>query len=292
MELAYGPLVMELEQRLEKAGVRIAQGGRGSRTARPRAAYKRALLAASAERFGARFLERLGREVASDYRGHPFMSALVAARTPQQLLVRWQRLEVLAHSENRVKLLAVEGEGVRLLRARASGGAPTFEEDTLVVGILAGLLESLGALNVRVRPERVGGVADGRGWALRWRGWRRHPGPRAVEPWGSSSDFARAAFTLLLEDTGLSLATLARRLAVSRRTLQRRLLDGGTSFRALARTARVALAGASLHEHASSPSLTSVAHACGFADSAHLSREFRSLVGVQPSRFVQALQAV
>lgn len=292
MEFAYGPLVMELAQRLMKAGVQLPRASQGSRTARPSAAYKRALLAASMERFGPRFIERLGREVASDHRGHPFLSALVATRTPEQLLIRWQRLEVLAHSENRVKLLAVDGEGVRLLRARASGGAPTFEEDTLVVGILAGLLEALGARNVRVRQETAGGLADGRGWALRWREWTRPPRPRPVEPWGSSSDFARAAFTLLLEDTGLPLSTLARRLGVSRRTLQRRLLDGGTSFRALVRTARVALVGASLHEHAASASLTSVAHACGFADSAHLSREFRSLVGVQPSRFAQALQAV
>lgn len=291
MEFAYGPLVVELERRLKEAGVQVPPVRGGRHAARPDAAYKRALLHTSAKRLGFPFIQRLGRELVS-HRGHPFMAALLAASTPEQLLVRWQRLEVLAHSENRVKLLAVDGARVRLLRARTSGGAPTLEEDTLVVGILAGLLGALGARRVHVRQEPARDVAAGRHWSLQWREWARPQAPPRLEPWGSSSDFARAAFALLLEDPATPLAAMARRLCVSRRTLQRRLEAGGTSFRALARTARVALAGASLREQAALPSLTSVAHACGFADSAHLSREFRALVGIQPSRFLRALQAV
>jgi AraC-like DNA-binding protein len=290
MEFAYGPLVVELERRLKEAGVRVPPVRRARGAARPDAAYKRALLQATSKRLGVSFLQHLGRGLVS-YRGHPFMAALLAASTPGQLLVRWQRLEVLAHSENRVTLLAVEDGRVRLLRVRTSGGAPTLEEDMLVMGILAGLLEALGARRVHIRQEPGRDVA-GRRWAIQWREWARPEDAPGIEPWGSSSDFARAAFALLLEDTTIPLAAMARRLCVSRRTLQRRLGEGGTSFRALARTARVALAGASLQGQAGLTSLTSVAHACGFADSAHLSREFRSLVGIQPSRFLQALRAV
>ncbi|MBC7974299.1 MAG: helix-turn-helix transcriptional regulator [Myxococcales bacterium] len=107
---------------------------------------------------------------------------------------------------------------------------------------------------------------------------------------GHANDFARAAFALLLGDAGLGLVDLARQLAVSPRTLQRRLASAGTTMQALVRSARVALAGDALVRNATGHvSLTTVALACGFADSAHLSREFRHLVAMQPSAFARSI---
>ena len=63
-------------------------------------------------------------------------------------------------------------------------------------------------------------------------------------------------------------------------------------MRALVRSARVARVGDTLvREAAARASLTTVALACGFADSAHLSREFRRLVGMPPSHFARAIAA-
>jgi AraC-like DNA-binding protein len=283
-------MVAELERQLKDAGVALPDVPT-SRAEPPQASYKRALLDAAVARHGPAFVESIGRRLAS-YVGHPFISALRAAGAPERLLLRWQRLEVLAHSENRVTVVSVHDRGIRLVRLRRSGGAPTLAEDSLVVGMLAGLLEALGADAVRssdLVDEK--GVPDGRCWELSWTRWLPSASPQAVEPWGISSDFARAAFALLLEDTSLPMPTLAHRLNVSPRSLQRRLGEAGTTFRNLARTARVALAGVSLaHGDPAVASLTSVAYACGFADSAHLSREFRSLAGVQPSKFLEALR--
>jgi AraC-like DNA-binding protein len=292
MEVAYGPLVTELERRLEAAGVSLPRAPRAGRAARPQAIYKRALLDAALARFGPRFLEGLGRQIAG-YAGHPFISALGGAGTPERMILRWERLEVLAHSDNRVRTLSVDRCAIRLIRTRLSGGAPSLAEDTLILGILAGLLESLGAKPVRSHAEEAGDVGrSGRTWELRWTTWAPPQTAPRVEPWGISSDFARAAFALLVEETTLPLPVIAERLCVSPRSLQRRLLEAGTTFRSLSRSARVALAGRSLARgEPTSSSLTSVAYACGFADSAHFSREFRSFVGVQPKRFVRALRA-
>jgi transcriptional regulator GlxA family with amidase domain len=76
---------------------------------------------------------------------------------------------------------------------------------------------------------------------------------------------------------------------VSPRTLQRRLHEAGTATRLLTRTVRLVRAGDSLVSGPDRASLTTVAQACGFADSAHFSREFRALIGVQPGQFARAL---
>jgi AraC-like DNA-binding protein len=290
METAFGPLVAELERRLKEAGVALPALPSPPRAAPMPAAYKRALLDAAVARYGPHFVEALGRRLAS-YVGHPFISALRAAGSPERLLLRWQRLEVLAHSENRVTSVSLHDGGIRLVRRRRSGGAPTLAEDSLIVGCLAGLLEALGADAVRVGDHVDEDVPDGRCWELSWTRWLPTPSTQTGEPWGISSDFARAAFALLLEDTSLPMPTVAQRLHVSPRSFQRRLGEAGTTFRNLVRTARVALAGVALaHGDPAVASLTSVAYACGFADSAHLSREFRALVGVQPSKFLEALR--
>lgn len=290
MEHAYGQVVVALENCLLAAGVVLPPTPKASTTKHPLASYKRALLDAAAARFGATFLEQMGRRFASE-RSHPFICALRAAKTVAQLLMCWQRLEVLAHSENRVEVVGIDESAVRLVRRRRSGGAPTPAEDALVLGLLAGVLEAQVSRKVEVASAPAGQPAGGgRGWVLRWvqRSSLRPTG--SVASWGGSSDFARAAFALVLDDTTAPLASIARRLCLTPRSLQRRLREVDTSYRNLVRTARVVLAGQSLvRALPARTSLSSVAYACGFSDSAHLSREFRALVGVQPKQFAKAI---
>jgi len=138
MDVAYGPLVEELERRLRQQGVPLPTPGPGQ----GHAAYKRALLTAAASRLGLEFLEDFGRELARA-NGHPFVAALVSAPSPAQLLLRWGRLELLAHSHNRIEPCEVLATGVTLRRTTVVGGAPTVEEDRLIMGFLAGALDGL-----------------------------------------------------------------------------------------------------------------------------------------------------
>lgn len=68
-------------------------------------------------------------------------------------MVQWQRLEALAHSENRTTCVEVDAATLRFFRARRSGGATTLGEDIIVSGVLAGLPEELGAIDVHAAPS-------------------------------------------------------------------------------------------------------------------------------------------
>jgi AraC-like DNA-binding protein len=283
-EHAYGPLVALLERRLVAAGVSVPPAG-----ALPHdAERKRALLRLGEAELGPEFATQLGVEAAAQT-GHPFVRALVLAPSPSELMRRWCRLEILAHSGNRVRVRELDGGTLRIVRVRVreGGGAPSEHEDRFAVALLGGALEAAGADAVVVEREH-GDEVEGRRWCLRWRRWEPRSTPPLLSAIGADADFVRVAFALLLGDGELDLAELARGLALSPRTLQRRLGDTGTSFRALTRAARIARAGDVLIRTAGA-SLTSVAHACGFADGAHLSREFRELVGMAPTSFVRSI---
>lgn len=81
------------------------------------------------------------------------------------------------------------------------------------------------------------------------------------------------------------LEQLAQEMAVSSRTLHRRLAAEGTTFRALLNSARMSQAQAWLRQ---GRSVIDVAHALGYGDSANFSRAFRRHHGIPPSRFSRA----
>lgn len=76
-------------------------------------------------------------------------------------------------------------------------------------------------------------------------------------------------------------AAIARRLAMSPRSLQRLLADEGTSFKDLLAEARLALAKSYLEE--GRLPVTEIAFVLGFADTSAFSRAFRRWTGVAPS---------
>lgn len=285
MELGYAPLVEYLSQELNAAGVAFAVDGTVVESARIGAAHKRELLDLAASRLGLPFVTTLGRRVA-DQVGHPFVRALRVATELEGALETWSRLEVLAHSENRALVEAIHATWLDLVRTRVDGAAPTMAEDALVVGLLAGLVERLGYRDVTVETtdERRGQ----RHWRMAWasRGDPTPAGPSS--PWTHGPDYVTSCFALLLAQPSASLDDLARHMHLGARTLARGFVESGTSYRALARTARVARAGEFLCD-AQHASLTEVAVACGFADGAHMSREFRALVGVPPSSLARTL---
>ena len=75
-------------------------------------------------------------------------------------------------------------------------------------------------------------------------------------------------------------------LGLTGRTLQRRLRAAGTTFRALLRRTRADAAACLV---ADGVALAETGFACGYADQAHLTREFRSCIGLAPGAYRASL---
>jgi AraC-like DNA-binding protein len=97
-----------------------------------------------------------------------------------------------------------------------------------------------------------------------------------------TSPFLSQIQSLLREHlAGANPERLCKALAVSKRTLQRRLQDAGTTFEKELQRARIAEAERRLLE--SDDPLTAVALDLGFASPQHFSRQFREVTGESPS---------
>ncbi len=72
-------------------------------------------------------------------------------------------------------------------------------------------------------------------------------------------------------------------VGTARRTLQRAFTQAGLSFRLMRQAIRLTLAGQAMRTGGSS--LTDIAHACGFFDSAHLNHAWSQSCGLTPSQY-------
>jgi AraC-like DNA-binding protein len=213
-------------------------------------------------------------------------------------------------------------EGVRLFRAVARAGPSRFLADfssledlapdaAAVVGrSIARRLERRDAIDVRqavVHPQSVAGATvagflsvfppehphrsfSNRALALRWR--ERDDAAEANERIGAAvrarAELPQELLTLaaVLESdagAGWTLARAARHLGIAKRTLQLRLEQAGTSFRAELAHARLVRAKALLSR--TDDKLLAIAIEVGFASAQHFSRWFRAHTGLSPSEF-------
>lgn len=264
-------------------------------------AQKRALAEHLLQAHGPLALLRVG-EAAPALAAEPPLQALVLARDPVDLLQRWQRLERFVHSRHRVQLLAAEPGRLRLRHVSLhSAEPPTLAEDCLVFGLLIALGRSLGlpAWEARVlQPDGRPGpwhCRDGRWchpgplqhaatWTLSWQPAavaRAGPGTPTAPP----ADLPGAVRTALLADPGRewTVPVLARDLGLSARTLQRRLAEAGSGFGQLLAEARAAAAARLLTRSAATPA--EIGYACGFADQAHFTREFKRRTALTPALY-------
>lgn len=244
----------------------------------------------------------------------PTHAALVAARSPEDLLMRWQRLERYIHSSHRVAFQVPnafsESNSLLILHQPRTGHTPPLSEESLVVlGVLAALLEALGAIGVEVLmgTVRVYPLADTlqlqalvkRGdthtWTMRWQAFAASA-PLAPQPalmdtlpknlnlpeWPS---LARQAAALILQDLmhPPSLVKVANALGWSARSMQRALADSDLSYTSLMAQCRVLAASRCLLQ--SPLPLAEVGFLCGFSDQPHFTRVFRQQVGVTPARY-------
>lgn len=242
-------------------------------------ADKRALLQAVMQRHGPAVLLKIG-EAVQDAPDEPTLTALIAARDPADLVLRWQRLERFVHSRHRVQQLAGGAGWMRLRHVSLQPGeTPLPAEDLLVWGLLAALLRRIGAEAVAIDVDALFEATDT--VQIRWQ-------PAAAvphRPVPARADTLVAVRERLARDCAApwSLPRLAADLGLAPRTLQRRLAAEATSFSALWTEVRLAASARLLA--AGAESTAQIGYLCGFADQAHFTRCFHRHTALTPARY-------
>ncbi len=237
-------------------------------------------------------LLRIG-EAVGDMPKDATLVALGAARTPADLINRWQRLERFVHSRHRIEI-SDEADNRLVLRhvSRKPGTAPKRNEHLLVYGVLLGLLTWIGTSGLRAR---LGQDEE----SYREGEWRRAPSTVDLEAceiaWSGTGaerdlapqkgDVVEAVRGQISTDPALkwTLSTAAQALGISGRSLQRRLKDEGSRFSLLLRDVR-ATAAAEMLQDTDSP-LSQIGFLCGYSDQSHFTRSFKESVGLGPRQF-------
>ena len=277
------------------------------------AQHKRDLLEPLWRSGGPEALLSIGREVRTAAYD-PIWRAALRSSSPAILFDKWRRFEGYAHSRNRVRIDHPDEHHASFRRFTVDGGTPSTPENLLICGVIVALLEEIGCRGLICEMPLDGGspcriVRDGRirlpvdsdllatrCWTIEWQEFAPRketatsdqdipqvPFPKHCAP--SVGATINKALGLLVRDTACqwTVGELARSVALSKRSLQRRLADAGFSFSSLVRLARIHEA-CRLLEHCDSP-ITAVGFCAGFSDSAHFSRDFRASMGMTPSDY-------
>jgi AraC-like DNA-binding protein len=234
-------------------------------------------------------LLRVGASI-NDMARDPLAAALLSARSGPDLFARWQRLERYVHTRHPILMRNVTDNAATLDHRGDPNDPPSIAINYILAGLFANLLAAIGCRDVALTlgPERQ--VVPLHPKALDCDMGQIAPNLDRPSPDAAASDnagrYISRRLSKLIQDDLLQTWTLAQAattLAVSQRTLQRRLRDEGLTLTALRRRAQIEMA--SRHLLAGQASLSSTGFACGFSDLPHLTREFRKHVGMPPSAF-------
>jgi AraC-like DNA-binding protein len=303
--------VLQQGMQLHGLNPRLPMQPQGGDFARVGIDLKRLLLGSALQQGGWAVLPQLGQGL-HRLSHEPTHAALAAARDAEDLLQRWQRLERYIHSSHRMVYARAGTQALHLTHQAKPGLAdPQPAESLVVLGVLAALLEAIGAVGVEVwmagvqvypsaAPEALGQLVQQQAtgtWEMRWQGIAGTAAeappskPRApleglplmrVGAWPALAQQASALFLRDLMSTP-DLAQTAAALSVAPRTLQRHLAEAGLGFSALLAQSRV-LASSRHLLHSEAP-LAEVGFLCGFSDQAHFTRAFKRQVGLTPARY-------
>lgn len=280
---------------------------------------KREVVASAVAQGGLACLARLGRGV-HHHRHDPTHAAFASARSPADLLARWQRLERYIHSRHRCEVLDLRPGRARLRHVARDGAPPPLPaEDLVVLGLIAALLEMAGCRDVRARAGSVEVLpradeaalarAAARGTTAQWQlAWRTESGggtgAAVASPprWQPSLDdlVPPSTWPAVLADSARllvadlahppTLPALAAALQRPRRSLQRALAEAGLGYAPLLAELRCRAAACWLLR--TSAPIAEVGFVCGYADQAHFTRELRRRVGMTPARYREAFGTV
>lgn len=226
----------------------------------------------------------------------PVVQAMVKARTIEDMLDRWHRLERFSHGRHTVMSQLIGGDSFSMRHvARDSAPAPTEAETLLVLAILTAIAERVSGKSVSICD------ANGNTWRRNgvWSEGLSFPvsgefvvsGEQASRRAGTSTSFSG---TNLVNDLRQCIAAdllrrwtledLACAADMSARTLQRRLTGKSSTFSRLVAEARLQAAAAYLCDE-SGPCLAEIGFLAGYSDQAHFTRTFTKFVGTTPSAY-------
>jgi AraC-like DNA-binding protein len=256
------------------------------------ASIKRNLLTKAYEARGAEFILGMGQRI-KGIGFDPVLHVLLRPAAPMVMAGKFRRFEQFTHSRHRCDVTETEN-GLNVQRFALSGPPPLAVENLLIAGLLKAMLEEIGCEEVTVTT----GEAPFAGFSLHWRRFvqrevtdplglaeKRDREPLKVYGVDETGPLARRVVRRLGEDLGRnwSCTEIARELALSTRTLQRRLTGEGTSFSAIVRAMRMREACQLLTD--SDFKVTEIGYWCGFSDTPQFSREFRRALGVPPALY-------
>lgn len=275
-------------------------------TARAPAGYKRDVLVTAYEGGGAALILELGQDL-KHVGFDPIVHVLLNSRTPLIMMEKWERFERYTHSTNRLELISDGPASFLTHRHKVTGEATHPAEDLLMLGVMASLLEMIGAERVSVcltpdtgqpltllvdgqilvGPEKLASsTALGR---IEWQSFTPQSSyaaepDRLVVYGGNEDEPVTGAITRLIAGDvarGWTWPMIAQELGQPVRSLQRALSNEETSLSELVRAIRVREACRLLE--LGELSLTQIGFWCGFSDSAHFSRDFKKSLGMPPS---------
>ncbi|MCB9640875.1 MAG: helix-turn-helix transcriptional regulator [Myxococcales bacterium] len=261
------------------------------------------LLAQIVSRHGLQAAFEAGSEI-RQHLEHPVVRVFAAAPHPHHLFARWQRLEHFGHASHRTHCTEAEATGMILLHQGSATSSPGVLDNLFVAGVLYSLLEAQGCQKLSLWVGETAVVLEGQRqefaevegdtscWRWQWKEAGQGKALVLEAPQELEETHWRHRLRKILQRDLLyrwTLAELGRLLAVSSRTLQRRLADVGTSL--TEELHRVRIEGACRLLETKEMSLTEIAFCCGFSDSAHFSRIFRRFAEVPPSAYREALWA-
>jgi len=247
------------------------------------------------------------------YHDYPLFLVLLNSDRVAVLIEKIARLNRYFHSHHRHRVIAAASGSLEIEHHSLRGAPPQPVESLFVAGLYLAMMIEVGCRDLRLRfPD-----APATGWAYGAR--RTGDVPTAAT---ASWQFAWDGFEstrplpgideLILADPGLdleasSVATrvsvqvqrdlsrqwrlgdVASELLMSRRTLQRRLREEGTSLTRVIADCRVAAAQSLLRQL--DRSVTDIGYELGFSDTSHFTRTFSAAVGLPPSRWRSAHSA-
>lgn len=261
---------------------------------------KTALAEAVLARHGPMALINVGRSVrrmAFD----PIGAALLAAGTGRDLIQRWLRLVRYVHTRHPILVRELTDQAAVLDHSGDSDDPPSPANDLVLAGVIHGLLLAIGCRAVELTIDEAGaawtpqlspivppGTRTGL-WVYRWIDPSRRSAPEGPPTDNDKTMLIRRIRHLVGADLfrRWTLTSIASELAVSARTLQRRLGEENLSLQALILDLRVQRATEMLVS--SDASLSVIGFHCGFADTAHFCRVFKLRAGMTPGAYRAAL---
>jgi AraC-like DNA-binding protein len=231
----------------------------------------------------------------------PTLAVLTQPQQAATLAEKWMRLERYYHHAHRTRIVCERSTMWSCTRASESADAPASQgENCLIAGVLLGLAILIGLQGVCLqvdgkayKPEKLRRLNLPKNQTLshfqiRWKSSKYRP--QDLQDAAMTVPFSDRLADVLAADIGRSwkISDAAQCMALSARTLQRRLSAEHRTFSTVLRRARMRMA--TRHLTHTGTGLAEIGYCCGYADQAHFQRDFLRATNVTPRAFRQMSQ--